>query len=64
MYAGWRLHFSQLKPTGWEPKLLDVDKREIAVEALDVLSKTLQGKNVASVWYDVLDKIKADGASW
>lgn len=43
---------------------MGVDKREIAAEVLDVLSKTLQGKNVASVWYDVLDKMKADEGSW
>ncbi|ADV24167.1 protein HIR1 [Cryptococcus gattii E566] len=54
----------QLKPTGWDPKLLGVDKRKIAAEALYVLSKTIQGKNVASVWYDVLDKIKAEEGFW
>nr|ODN94130.1 protein HIR1 [Cryptococcus depauperatus CBS 7841]ODO00483.1 protein HIR1 [Cryptococcus depauperatus CBS 7855] len=53
--------YYQTKSIGWEPMIFDVQKRNVAMELLEILRCTKYGESLAYTYIDALRKIEDEG---
>ncbi|WVR07812.1 hypothetical protein IAU60_004855 [Kwoniella sp. DSM 27419] len=53
--------YQPTKPVDWDPKVVGLDKRVVAKEVVDTLSRTTSGQEVAKQYASILRRLDGDG---